>query len=121
MGEAMIYGGEPTQAIEKIKGAISRNPETPYWYWWNLGRAYYMAKQYKNAVDAIAKISDPPLDVLLITAASKAQLGNLEAAKSDMAHSPSTIPNGLSPSQPNISTARTVTASTGLRACVKRD
>ena len=77
--------GEPVQAIDKIKGAISRNPETPYWYWWNLGRAYYMAKQYKNAVDAIAKISDPPLDVLLITAASKAQLGNLEAAKSDMA------------------------------------
>ena len=84
MGEAMIYGGEPAAAIEKIKGAISRNPETPYWYWWNLGRAYYMAKQYKNAVDAIAKISDPPLDVLLITAASKAQLGNLQAAKSDM-------------------------------------
>ncbi len=85
MGEAMVYGGSPSAAIEKIKGAISRNPETPYWYWWNLGRACYMAKQYKNAVDAIAKISDPPLDVLLITAASKAQLGNLEAAKSDMA------------------------------------
>jgi adenylate cyclase len=84
MGEAMVYGGEPAVAIEKIKGAISRNPETPYWYWWNLGRAYYMAKQYKNAIEAIAKISDPPLDVLLITAASKAQLGNLEAAKSDM-------------------------------------
>ena len=84
MGEAMVYGGEPSVAIDKIKGAISRNPETPYWYWWNLGRAYYMAKQYQNAIDAIAKISDPPLDVLLITAASKAQLGNLEAAKSDM-------------------------------------
>ena len=85
MGEAMIYGGEPALAIEKIKGAISRNPETPYWYWWNLGRAYYMAKQYKEAIAAIAKINDPPIDVLLITAASKAQLGNLDAAKSDMA------------------------------------
>ena len=76
--------GNQSWRLTKSKGRSAGTPETPYWYWWNLGRAYYMAKQYKNAVDAIAKISDPPLDVLLITAASKAQLGNLEAAKSDM-------------------------------------
>jgi adenylate cyclase len=85
MGEALIYGGGPSLAIEKIKGAISRNPTTPYWYWWNLGRACYMAKRYKDALDSIAKITEPPNDTLLITAASKAQLGNLDAAKSDMA------------------------------------
>ena len=84
MGEALIYGGEPERAIGQIKEAIRRNPETPYWYWWNLGRAHYMARQYKEALDAIAKITDPPIDVLLITAASKAQLGDLEAAKSDI-------------------------------------
>ena len=85
MAEALVYGGEPEKAIMQIKEAMLRNPIIPYWYWWNLGRAYYMAKRYQEAIDAIAKIADPPNDVLLITAASKAQLGNLDAAKSDMA------------------------------------
>jgi adenylate cyclase len=85
MGEALIYAGEPDRAIMGIKAAMLHNPETPYWYWWNLGRAYYMAKRYQEAIDAIGRITDPPNDVLLITAASKAQLGNIEAAKADMA------------------------------------
>ena len=86
MAEALIYGGEPDKAIAQIKEAMLRNPRTiPYWYWWNLGRAYYMARHYQEAIDAIAKITDPPKDVLLITAASKAQLGDLDGAKSDMA------------------------------------
>ena len=38
MAEALIYGGEPDKAIAQIKGAMLRNPEFPYWYWWNLGR-----------------------------------------------------------------------------------
>jgi adenylate cyclase len=44
-----------------------------------------MAKHYEDAIDAIAQITDPPNDVLLITAASKAQLGDLDGARSDMA------------------------------------
>ena len=85
MAEALIYAGEPEKAITQIKEAMLHNPEVPYWYWWNLGRAYYMAKRYQEAIDAIGKITDPPTDVLLITAASKAQLGNLDAAKAEMA------------------------------------
>jgi adenylate cyclase len=85
MAEALIYAGQSEQAIKQIKQAILHNPETPYWYWWNLGRAHYMAKRYKDAIDAIGKITEPPNDVRLITAASKAQLGNLDAAKSEMA------------------------------------
>jgi TolB-like protein/class 3 adenylate cyclase/tetratricopeptide (TPR) repeat protein len=85
MGEALMYAGEHERAIAQILGAIKHNPEVPYWYWWNLGRAYYMAKQYQEAIDAIAKIAEPPNDTLLITAASKAQLGDLKSAQSDMA------------------------------------
>ena len=85
MGEALIYGGQPKKAIEKINDAIARNPNAPYWYPWNKGRAFYMDKQYQAALDAIAKINDPPIDVLLITAASKAQLGDLKGAQADMA------------------------------------
>jgi adenylate cyclase len=82
--EARIYGGEPDEAIELVNKAISNKPNPPYWYRWNLGRAYYMAKRYQDAIDAIAQITDPPKDVLLITAASKAQLED-PTAESDMA------------------------------------
>lgn len=84
MAEALVYGGEPERAIEQIKAAMARYPGFPYWYWWNLGRAYYMARQYTEAIDAIGRINSPPNDVRLITAASEAQRGNIAAAKSIM-------------------------------------
>jgi adenylate cyclase len=83
--EALIYAGDPGKAIAQIQQAMSRNPNPPYWYWWNLGRAYYMASHYQEAIDAIDQISNSPKAVLLIKAASHAQLGNLDVAKSDMA------------------------------------
>ena len=85
MAEALIYAGEPEKAITQIREAMRHNPETiPFWYEWNLARAYYMAKRYQEAIDAIGRITDPPNDVLLITAASKAQLGDIDAAKIEM-------------------------------------
>jgi adenylate cyclase len=80
-GEALIYAGDSGEAINKLKQAFQQNPDTPYWYWWNLGRANYMLKQYQEAIDAIAKITDPPNDVRLITAASQAQRGDPAAAR----------------------------------------
>ena len=85
MAEALIYAGEPDKAITQIREAMLHNPEVPYWYEWNLARAYYMAKRYREAIDAAGRITDPPNDVLLITAASKAQLGDLDAARAEMA------------------------------------
>ena len=55
MAEALIYAGEPDKAITQIKEAMLHNPEIPYWYEWNLGRAYYMAKRYQEAIDAISQ------------------------------------------------------------------
>jgi TolB-like protein/class 3 adenylate cyclase/Tfp pilus assembly protein PilF len=66
MGEALIYSGESDRAITVIKEAMLHNPQIPFWYWWNLGRAYYMSKRYQEAIDAIAKITDPPDDVLTL-------------------------------------------------------
>lgn len=85
MAEALVYGGQPERAIEQIKGAMLRHPYFPYWYWWNFGRAYYMAGHYREAIDAIGRITAPPNDVRLITAASEAQLGNISTANSIMA------------------------------------
>ena len=44
MAEALIYAGDPDKAITQIREAMLHNPEVPYWYEWNLSRAYYMAK-----------------------------------------------------------------------------
>ena len=93
MAEALIYGGDPDRAITQIKEAMLRTSKIPYWHWWNLGRACYMAKRYQDALDDIAKIAEPPNDTLLVTAASKAQLGNLDGAKSDMAKFSQNDPN----------------------------
>ena len=85
MAEALIYGGEPEKAIEQIEAAKRRNPFFDFWYDWNEGRAKYMAGQYQAAIDAIGRINSPPNDVRLITAASKAQLGDIPAAQAIMA------------------------------------
>jgi len=83
-GEALVFGGESDRAIEMILEAIKRNPEVPYWYWWNLAWAYYMVGRYENAVKEIDKISDPPVDVLVVKASAKAQLGDEKGAAADM-------------------------------------
>jgi len=94
MGEALMYAGNHDRAINQIRDAINHSPvEPPYWHYWVLARAYYMAKQYKEALAAIAKIVEPPNDVLLIAAASKAQLGDIAAAKKDMAEFSKNDPN----------------------------
>ena len=85
MAEAFVFYGQPHRAIALIQAAMVRNPNFIFWYEWNLGRAYYMARRYNDAIDAIGRIADPPNDVLLITAASKAQLGDLDAAQADIA------------------------------------
>jgi adenylate cyclase len=83
--EARIYGGDLPTARTKIQSAMSGNPDPPYWYYWNYARLCYMEGRYQDAIDAIKNnIANPPKDVLLITAASKAQLGNLAGAKADM-------------------------------------
>ncbi|WP_203423276.1 tetratricopeptide repeat protein [Sinorhizobium sp. BG8] len=93
MAEALVYAGEPERAIALIEDARRRYPGHPYWYFWNLGRAYYATRRYQDALDAIAAIKTPPNefiptppnDVLLVVAASNAQLGKLDEARAAMA------------------------------------
>jgi tetratricopeptide (TPR) repeat protein len=93
VGEARIYAGEPDVAIELVEEAIDIRgkmdgplAEIPHWYRWNGGRARYMDERYQDAIDEIGRITDPlPNDVLLIIAASKAQLGEVDAAMTYMA------------------------------------
>ena len=81
MAEALIYYGEPEKAIDLILGAMRSYSEHPWWYRWNLARAYYQAEHYRAAIDEIDKIASPPNDLRLIRAAAMAQLGDPNAAE----------------------------------------
>ena len=88
-GEALIYAGKHDEAKTKIDAAYERRLggglEIPHWYPWNFARLRYMTGDYQDAIDLLADRVAEPNDVLLITAASKAQLGDLDSAMTYMA------------------------------------
>lgn len=83
MAEAYIYVGKPDKAIAMLERAQS----IPDWYRWNLGWAYYNAKEYDLAIQELGKMTLEPgdpgyvMDVQLFVAAAYAQKGNLTMAK----------------------------------------
>jgi adenylate cyclase len=91
--EARIYGGDLPTARSKIEAAKANNPNEhyPYWYDWNYARLCYMEGRYQDAINAIGQMTQP-IDVLLITAASKAQLGEVAAAMTYMAQFSQNVP-----------------------------
>lgn len=56
MAEAYVHAGEPEKGVELIKRAM----RCPDWYQWNLGWAYFMARDYDNALEALQKIDLSP-------------------------------------------------------------
>jgi len=64
------YVGEPERSIAELKHAMRLNPIVPDWYRWNLGWAYFNARQYQKAIEEIDRIAEPPGHALLIKAAA---------------------------------------------------
>jgi adenylate cyclase len=56
------------------------NPYHPERYWNHLGRAYYVARRYKEAAEAFARINAPDHTHHAFMAAAFAQLGDDDAA-----------------------------------------
>jgi len=56
MAEAYVHAGDPKTGIALLQRAM----RFPDWYQWNLGWAYYMARDYANALDALLKIDLKP-------------------------------------------------------------
>jgi adenylate cyclase len=97
MGEALFFAGAPRAAVETIDMAIkdvrAKGRDVPHWYYWNFGRAHYMAaryeddpakrtSEYKEAIKAIGK--SPANDARLVTAAAFARLKQLDRAREEM-------------------------------------
>ncbi len=80
-GEILTWHGRAEEGIGWILKAMRLNPYHPERFWSHLGRAYFVARRYAEAVDAIKRISAPDAAQLALLAACEARLGELGAAQ----------------------------------------
>ena len=75
-GELLTWLGRPEEGIEWIRKAMRLNPYHPERYWSHLGRAYFVAQRYPEAVEAFARISRPDHTHHAFMASACAQIGD---------------------------------------------
>lgn len=72
--------GEPERGLADMERARELNPRLADWCIWIEGIALFVARRYRDAVDAFARMSYQTEDTYLYTAASHARLGEHESA-----------------------------------------
>jgi adenylate cyclase len=80
-GEVLTWIGQAEQGIEWIQKAMRLNPYHPERFWSHLGRAYFVARRYDEAIKAFQRISRADHGHLAFLAACHAQLDDTAAAK----------------------------------------
>jgi adenylate cyclase len=73
--------GRAEEAIANVAMAMRLNPRHDDWYLWGLGVAYYDARQYREAAEALSGRKKPNLKSNLYLAAAYGQLGRQADAK----------------------------------------
>ncbi len=79
-GEILTWIGEPENGIPWLQKAMRLNPFHPPRFWNHLGRAYFVARRYAEAVEAFKRIAAPDQFLHAYLAACYAQLGDTAAA-----------------------------------------
>ena len=79
-GEILTWLGQPEEGIEWIRKAMRLNPYHPERFWNHLGRAYYVARRYADAIDAFRRIGQPDYTHYAFLAAAYAWSGNQASA-----------------------------------------
>ena len=80
-GEILTWLGRPEEGIPWIQKAMRLNPYHPERFWNHLGRAFYAARRYAEAVEAFSRITRPDHTHHAFLAAALAQLGNEVGSK----------------------------------------
>jgi adenylate cyclase len=75
-GEILTWLGRPEEGIEWVGKAMRLNPYHPERFWSHLGRAYFAARRYDDAVAALKHITAPDYLHHGALAACHAYLGN---------------------------------------------
>jgi adenylate cyclase len=75
-GEMLTWIGQAQDGIEWIRKAMRLNPYHPERFWNHLGRAYFVARRYGEALEAFQRISVPDVTQHAFLAACHARLGD---------------------------------------------
>ena len=84
-GELLTWLGQPEEGVTWILKAMRLNPYHPERFWAHLGRAYFTAQRYSDAIDALKRISKTDALLHTLFAAIYARMGELVAAKAHVA------------------------------------
>ena len=79
-GEVLTWLGQPEDGVPWIQKAMRLNPFHPPRFWSHLGRAYFVARRYADAIEAFKHIAAPDQFHHAFLAACRAQLGDAAAA-----------------------------------------
>jgi adenylate cyclase len=80
-GEYMTWIGRPEEGVEWIRKAMRLNPHHPERFWNHLGRAYFVARRYAEAIEAFRHISKPDTFHHAFLAAAAAMAGDPATAE----------------------------------------
>lgn len=84
-GEILTWLGRPDEGVPWIQKAMRLNPYHPERFWGHLARAYFGARRYAEALEALRQFSAPDASVLALKAASQARLGDEAGARASAA------------------------------------
>ena len=79
-GEILTWLGQPEEGVSWIQKAMKLNPFHPPRFWSHLGRAWFVARRYAEAIEAFQRITAPDQFQLSFLAACYAQLGDAQSA-----------------------------------------
>jgi adenylate cyclase len=80
-GELHTWTGSPREGVEWIKKAMKLNPYHPERYWGHLGRAYFVSREYGEAISCFRKLSKVDETVHACLAAALGAEGELTGAQ----------------------------------------
>ncbi len=84
-GELLTWLGQAEEGIEWIRKAMRLNPYHPARFWSHLGRAYFVARRYAEAVEAVQRVATLDHFHLASVAACHAMLGQEEQTRANAA------------------------------------
>lgn len=80
-GEILTWIGRAEEGIDWILKSMRLNPYHPERFWGHLGRAYFVARRYREAIDAYRHFASPDTSGHAYFAACHARLGEDAAAR----------------------------------------
>src|SRR5262249_41670902 len=80
LSELLVLQGHAKEAISAVQKALRLDPHPPGWYYWFLGQAQYLDRQFEHAIKTLRMESTYRSQSRRTLAASLAQLGRLEDA-----------------------------------------